>query len=232
METQRHPRLHSGKFSIEQQQLVNIGVAERFISVFAGGILLGSTWSKPFKSRILYGAYLAYRGFTGHCLLYEQLGIDAKRPHAVNIRGEFIIDRPADELYAYWRNLHNLPGSLRHLMDVQQLDETAAAWKSKVLGHIFPLRWAAEIVKDEPGHLIGWRSTDDPVWRHVGRVEFEPNEGTHTKLKIVLSYHPPAGGMGLGLARLMNPYFEGLLRKEMMNFKHHIEQRSDLQVNP
>ncbi|KEQ30800.1 YgaP-like transmembrane domain [Pedobacter antarcticus] len=229
METHHQLKLHSGKFSIEKQHLVNIGLTERFVSVLAGGVLIGSALSRPFKSRFLYGAYLAYRGVTGHCLVYEQLGIDSKRPHAVNIRGEFIIDREASDLYNYWRNLNNLPGSLKHLLDVQQLDETTSAWKSKVLGHVFPVRWAAEIVKDEPGRLIGWRATNDPVWKHVGRVEFEPVAETgQTKLKIVLSYHPPAGGLGLGVARLINPYFEGLLSKEIINFKHHIESQQNI----
>lgn len=229
METHHHLKLHSGKFSIEKQQLVNVGLKERFISLFAGGVLMGSSLTKPFNTRFLYGAYMAYRGFSGHCVLYEQLGIDAKKPHAVNIRGEFIIDRSAEDLYTYWRNLNNLPGSLEHLMDVKQLDETTSTWKSKVLGHVFPVNWAAQIVKDEPGRLIGWKATNDPVWKHVGKVEFEPLEGgRQTKLKVVLSYHPPAGGFGLGIARLINPYFEGLLSKEIKNFKHHMEQKVNL----
>jgi uncharacterized membrane protein len=219
-----HLKLRSGNFSVEKKQYENVGLTERFVSVFAGAILLSKGLKNPFKPKFLYGAYLTYRGFTGRCLLYEQLNIDGTNPQAVNIRGEFVIDRPAAEVYNYWRNLNNLPGSIKYLLDVKMLDEHLSHWKSKVLGNLLPVDWKAEIVKDEPGHLIGWRSTADSALQHVGRVEFvETADGTGTALKIVLSYHPPAGGLGIGIARLLNPYFEHLLTKEIKTFKHQIE---------
>jgi len=216
-------KLRSGNFSIEKKQHENVGLTERFVSVFAGAILLSKGLKNPFKPKFLYGAYLTYRGFTGRCLVYEQLDIDSTKPQAVNIRGEFVIDRPAAEVYTYWRNLNNLPASLNHLFDVKMLSENLSHWKSRVLGSFLPLDWQAEIVKDEPGHLIGWKSTGS-VLQHVGKVEFdETPDGTGTLLKIVLSYHPPAGGVGIGLARLFNPYFEHLLTREIKTFKHEIE---------
>ncbi|CAM4287894.1 Uncharacterized membrane protein [Pedobacter westerhofensis] len=225
METhQEHLKLRSGNFSIEKQQHENVGLTERFVSVFAGAILLSKGLRNPFKPKFLYGAYLTYRGFTGRCLFYEQLDIDGTKPQAVNIRGEFVIDRHAAEVYAYWRNLNNLPGSVNHLFDVKMLSEKVSHWKSKVLGNILPVDWTAEIVKDEPGRLIGWRSAKGSVLQHVGKVEFEQiPDGMGTNLKIVLSYHPPVGGVGIGLARLFNPYFEQLLSKEIKTFKHEIE---------
>ncbi len=225
METHKtHLKLRSGKFSIEKHRYGNVGLTERFVSVFAGAVLLSQAFKNPLKPKFLYGVYLTYRGFTGQCLFYEHFGIDARKPQAINIRGEFVIDRPAHEVYDYWRNLKNLPGSLNHLMDIKMIDEKLSLWKTKVLGNLIPVDWKSEIVKDEPGHLIGWRSTTDSVLQHVGRVEFEKTpDGTGTLLKVVLSYHPPAGGLGIGAARLLNPYFEQLLTKELKTFKHQIE---------
>jgi uncharacterized membrane protein len=222
-----HLKLRSGNFSIEKHELENIGLTERFVSVFAGALLLSKGLKNPFKPKFLYGAYLTYRGFSGHCLVYDYLGIDSNKVKAVNIRGEFVIDRPAAEVYSYWRNLNNLPASIKHLMDVKMIDEHLSHWKSKILGNLLPVDWKAEIVKDEPGHLIGWRSTAGSVLQHVGKVEFdETADGTGTVLKIVLSYHPPAGGLGIGVAKLLNPYFEHLLKKEIKTFKHNIEKPS------
>nr|WP_121273612.1 SRPBCC family protein [Pedobacter schmidteae] len=221
-----HPQLRSGKFSIEKQHYENIGLNERLVSMFLGGVLMSRGITRPFKAPFLYGAYMAYRAFTGRCLFYEQLGIDASKPHAINIRGEFTITRSPAEVYAYWRNLNNLPGSIRHLLDVEVVEEKLSRWKSNVMGNVFAVDWQAEIVKDEPGRLIGWRSAPGTFIHHVGRVAFaatpNPNE---TLLKIVLSYHPPAGGVGLGLARVLNPYFESLLKKEIKTFKHTIESK-------
>lgn len=222
-------KLKSGNFSIERQDLQNIGLNERLASMFIGGALLNRSITNPFKKRFLYGAYLTYRGITGNCLVYERLGINATKPHAVNVRGEFIIDKPANEVYAYWRNLSNLPLGIQHLMEVKMIDEHQSSWKSAVLSHILPLKWNAEIVKDEPGRLIGWRGSNGSIFHHVGKVEFEPTtDGLGTVLKIVLSYHPPIGGVGIILAKYINPLLEQLLKKEIINFKHTIEHPSPL----
>jgi uncharacterized membrane protein len=115
-------KLRSGKFSIERHHYENIGLTERLVSMFLGGVLISRGITRPFKSQFLYGAYLAYRGFTGQCFFYEQLGIDARHSRAVNIRGEFVIDRPAAEVYKYWRDLNNLPASIDHLLDVNVIE--------------------------------------------------------------------------------------------------------------
>lgn len=217
-------KLRSGKFSIEKEHYENIGLNERMVSMFLGGVLMRHGIMRPFRASFLYGSYFAYRAFTGHCMFYELLGIDASKPHAVNIRGEFIIDRPTNEVYTYWRNLNNLPTSINHLLNVEMIEEKLSRWKSNVLGNLFPLDWSAEIIKDEPGRLIGWRSTPGTLVHHIGRISFaETADPQETLLKIVLSYRPPAGGVGLGLARLLNPYFESLLKKEIKTFKHNIE---------
>lgn len=192
--------------------------------MFLSGALIARGIKNPSRSRFIYGAYMGYRALTGRCLIYEQLGIDASKPRAVNIRGTFEIARPAAEVYAYWRNLTDLPGRLSHLLDVKILDNQLSRWKSVVMGNLFAMDWEAEIVKDEPGSLIGWRAARGSVFQHVGRLQFEETtDGSGTILKIVLSYHPPIGGLGLGIAKLLNPLLENLLRKEIRSFKHSIE---------
>ncbi|MGY4384789.1 putative membrane protein [Pedobacter sp. UYP24] len=209
-----------GKASNDKHPYQNLGKSERLISVFFGGLLLGRYITRPFKTPFLYGAYLTYRGATGKCLFYEQLGIDASTSKAINIRGEFEVDKSAAELYAYWRNLENLPGSLKHLANVKVIDGQISQWKSNLPGKLFNLHWEAEIVKDEPGRLIGWSSLPGSFLKHVGRVTFEEKaDGTGTIMKVVFSYHPPAGGLGMTIAKLVNPYLEALLDKEMSTFR-------------
>ena len=220
METPHHHlKLRSGNFSIENHHHENIGLTERMVSVFLGGAILSRTFYKPFKKRFWLGAYLTYRGVTGQCLVYDKLGIDGTNPKAVNIRGEFVIDKSPAEVYTYWRDLDNLPEGLRHLLTVKVTDSKLSSWKSNVLGRLFPLNWTAEIVKDEPGYLIGWRSMSGTMIHHVGKVTFESTpDQVGTLLKVVLSYHPPIGGVGIGLAKVVNPFLEGILKKEIKNF--------------
>ncbi|MHA4896447.1 SRPBCC family protein [Pedobacter sp. PWIIR3] len=218
----QHLHLHSraGEATIDRHPFQNIGRSERLLSVFLGGLMLGRYITKPFKAPFLYGAYLTYRGATGRCLFYERMGIDASSTKAINIRGEFEVDKPVAELYAYWRNLENLPGSLKHLAEVKVIDGQVSQWKSNLPGNLFNLHWEAEIVKDEPGRLIGWSSTPGSFLQHVGRVTFEEKaDGSGTIMKVVFSYHPPAGGVGMAIAKLVNPYLEDLLEKEMSTFR-------------
>ena len=219
-------KLRSGKFSIHRDRGRNVGYTERLVSVFLGGLLLSKGIINPFKPKFWYGAYLTYRGFTGRCLIYDQLDIDAKKPHAVNIRGEFLIDKPAKEVYNFWRNLNNIPASINHLLDVEMVDENLSKWKSNAFGKFFPINWEAEIVKDEPGRLIGWRAVKGSMLPHVGRVDFdETADGLSTKLNILLSYRPPAGGVGIGISKMLTPMFEQILRTEVNTFKHAIESK-------
>ena len=222
---QHNLKLRSGNFSIEKQHYENIGLTERLASMFMGGVLISRSITKPFKSPFLWGAYLTYRGLTGHCLFYERMGIDATNPKAINIRGEFEIDRSPAEVYAHWRNIDNLPGSFRHLLDVKLKDESVSNWKSNILNKVFSLNWDVEVVKDEPGHLIGWRSAHGNVLGHVGKVTFEDGKLGGTLLKVVLSYHPAIGGVGIALGKLLNPYLEQMLKTEIKNFKHKVEEQ-------
>ena len=223
--------LRKGDFSIEKRQFVNIGFNERLVSMLLGGILIGSSLPNPFKTRFLYGAYLAYRGFSGNCMVYDYLGIDVKKRQSVNIRGEFEIDLHPAEVYAYWRNLKNLPGAMSRLLEVDMLDERHSNWKSNVLSNLLSIEWDAEILKDEPGRLISWRSSQSNFMHHVGRVEFEEMpDGTGTLMKVVLSYRPIIGGIGIGISKMLNPYFEHLLEKEIKNFKYAIENKTPIMI--
>ena len=229
--TTEHLKYRSGSYSIERHPYENIGFNERLASMLLGGVLIGSALKNPFKTRFLYGIYLAYRGISGNCLFYDYFGIDGKKPQAINIRGEFEIDLPPAEVYAYWRNLKNLPVTINRLLEVDVVDENHSVWKSHVLGNLLAVKWEAEIVKDEPGRLIGWQSAKGPLLGHVGRVEFEETpDGRGTIMKVVLSYRPLIGGIGVGISKLINPYFEHLLGKEIKNFKYRIEHQTPVNV--
>ena len=62
---------------MEQLDEVNVGVAERGVSVTLGTALIAfaAARRRPFSSLLLAaaGAWLAHRGITGRCAVYEQL---------------------------------------------------------------------------------------------------------------------------------------------------------------
>ncbi len=77
------------------------------------------------------GGYLAYRGITGHCDVYQLAG-KRKLPDTVkniNIRTNVTVNKPRHEVYAFWRKLSNLPLFMSHLKRVEVIDDKRSHWE-------------------------------------------------------------------------------------------------------
>ncbi|MBW4889079.1 DUF2892 domain-containing protein [Mucilaginibacter sp. HMF5004] len=209
---------------------INLAWQERFASVAIGTKLTFSGAYKlfrhPFTSaiKIFAGGYLIQRGITGHCDAYAKLGKLSTEPVNVNIRYNFTVNRPRQEVYDFWRQLENLPLFMTHLDNIQSITDTRSHWEAKVPGGLGNITWEAEIVNDVNGYVIGWQSVPGSTIDNAGKVEFEDAaDGQYTIVKVVISYLPPAGGVGMGVAKLLNPIFEKLVRKDVLRFKDYME---------
>ena len=70
--------------AIQSERMVNVGETERVVSAVAGGALLVfglRRMSLGGLTLAAIGAALGYRAVTGHCDVYERLGIDAGGAH-------------------------------------------------------------------------------------------------------------------------------------------------------
>lgn len=213
----------------------NISFAERAVSVAAGANLIASgllgIFSHPIRNLLIAGAggYLVFRGATGYCPVYQF--IDRKRSQIknsnVNIRTSVYINKPRQEVYDFWRNLENLPLFMTHLKRVKQLDGKRSHWESNLPGNLSSISWEAEIVSDNPGSVIGWRSIAGSEIDNAGKVEFtDAADGQGTVVQVVISYLPPRGGfIKSKIADLLSPVFERMVRNDINNFKHYIENK-------
>lgn len=213
---------------------VNVGYNERIISAALGAFLLssglGNLTRHPLNGLIktALGGYLLYRGTSGNCAMYSALGKTKGVSHtqAINIRTSLIVNRPKDEVYAFWRKLENLPLFMKHLASVTEIDQKHSHWEAVIPGNIGKIKWNAEIVKEEPGYMIGWQSIPNATINNAGKVVFhDALGGQGTELEVVIIYHPPAGEIGSGVAKLLNPVFEKIIRQDVMNFKEYIETK-------
>jgi uncharacterized membrane protein len=213
----------------------NISFAERAVSVAAGANLIASgllnIFSHPIRNLLVAGAggYLVFRGATGYCPVYNF--VDRQRSQIknsnVNIRTSVFINKPRQEVYDFWRNLENLPLFMTHLKSVKQLDGKRSHWESNLPGNLSSISWEAEIVSDNPGSVIGWRSIVGSEIDNAGKVEFaDAADGQGTVVQVVISYLPPKGGfIKSKIADLLSPVFERMVRNDINNFKHYIENR-------
>lgn len=214
--------------------VINVSQNERMISVGLGAFLLSSGFNNltkhPVKGllRTLVGGYLLYRGVSGHCMVYDGVGKTKGVSHtpAINIRTGLIVNKPKNEVYAFWRKLENLPLFMKHLASVSEIDAKHSHWEAEVPGGIGRVKWNAEIVKEEEGNLIGWQSIPNSTINNAGKVTFkEALGGEGTELEVVISYHAPAGNLGAGIAKWANPVLEKMVRQDIMNFKEYIETK-------
>ncbi len=214
--------------------VINVGNNERIISAAIGSFLLSGGLSNFLKHplnglvKTALGGFLLYRGASGHCPVYSSVGKTKGVSHspAVNIRTSLIVSKPKDEVYAFWRKLENLPLFMKHLASVTEIDTKHSHWEASLPGNIGKVKWNAEIVKEEPGYMIGWQSIPNSMINNAGKVVFnDALGGQGTELEVVISYHPPAGELGSGIAKLLNPVFEKVIRQDVMNFKEYIETK-------
>ena len=223
----------SNQVNVPEQgtNIVNVGWNERLVSAGFGGYLLGAgiknLGRKPLKGLIqtLLGTYFLYRGSSGNCMLYTALGKEGDAHHAdsVNIRTSMIVNKPRQEVYQFWRRLENLPRFMKHLLTVKEIDGKRSHWEAVLPGSIATLKWDAEIVKEMPDQLIGWQSVANSTIENAGKVEFRDAPDGGTELDIIISYRPPAGDLGAGIAKLFNPLFRKVVTEDVKNFKHYIE---------
>ncbi|RYY84897.1 MAG: DUF2892 domain-containing protein [Chitinophagaceae bacterium] len=217
-----------------QSGVVNVGQTERLFSTAMGAFLLSSGLSNLFRHPVnglvktAIGGYLLYRGTSGNCPLYTAIGKQAgvERTDAINIRTNLIVNKPKDEVYRFWRKLENLPLFMKHLASVTEIDEKHSHWEAVIPGGIGKIKWNAEIVKEEEGYMIGWQSIPNATIANAGKVVFhDALGGQGTELEVIISYHAPAGELGAGIAKALNPVFERIIRADVMNFKEYIETK-------
>ena len=142
----------------------------------------------------------------------------------------FTIERAADDLYREWRDFENLPNIMSHLREVEALDERRSRWHAH--GPVgTSASWEAEIITDEPGRRIAWRSVGGNV-PNAGSVTFAPAPGERgTELRVEMEWAPPGGPLGRSFAHLFAGGDPGLIvESDLRRFKSKMEA-GDVAVN-
>ena len=209
----------------------NIDQGERALSVVAGAWLLLKGLKRLPKHPVggllttASAAVLLYRGVTGVCPVYKRLGKDTTDPEAINITEQITVNAPISAVYAFWRDLSNLPKFMTHLKSVNPTGALTSHWIANTPGNLIGLSWNAEITREEEETYLGWQSTDGSMVDNAGKVEFKQTlNGLGTELSIEINYFPPAGSIGRGLATLFNGVFEKMIREDIQNFKTYVEE--------
>jgi uncharacterized membrane protein len=216
---------------------VNVAQTERLASNIGGGVLVLAGMLRGGlggMTMTLLGGALLYRGVTGHCHLYEALGAttadegrglsdSVPAQHGGRVEEAITIDRSPEELYRYWRNFENLPRFMQHLKSVTVTGGDRSHWVVEgPLGQ--PVEWDAEIHNERENELIAWRSLEGSQVETAGSVHFAPAAGGHgTEVRVNLKYNPPAGQLGIAVAKLLGASPDRQVRDDLRRFKQLME---------
>ena len=209
--------------------VINVSPKERWISGIAGFFFLSAGLQRKSLLLSTLGGFLLYRGASGNCPVYSRLGRTSKntmvrKTDAVNIRTTIVVNKPRQEVYDFWRRLENLPKFMKHLNSVTELDGKRSHWEASIPKGVGKISWDAEIVKEEDGTYLSWRSLANATIENAGKVEFRDfMQHKGTEIDVTITYRPPAGQVGSGLAWLFNGVLEKMVREDVRNFKQYIE---------
>ena len=217
----------------------NVGEMEAWLSMLGGGgaILAGlsrRSWAGLGLAAV--GAAFLYRGATSHCALYQALGVNTadtntlgrrkvRTGRAVKVQRSIKIDRPAEDLFRFWRNFENLPRIMTHVQSVQVINDRLSHWVVSALpAGAQTVEWDAEIVNEIDNELIGWRSLQGSDVDNAGSVHFQrAADGRGTDVTVTLQYDPPGGALGAQVARWLGEDPERKIEEDLQRFKRAME---------
>lgn len=219
---------------------INVGSTERWLSIAGGAALALYAMRRrsPASLALAAGsAALIGRGTTGHSPVYERLGVDTADPYAIrrNVLAAVLptrklvaeraltILRPRHEVYAFWRNLENLPQFMEHLESVTVMSDGRSHWVTRApIGK--PVSWDAEITEDIEDRVIAWRSLPESAIKTSGQVQFsDAPEGRGTVVRARIHYSAPGGKIAQEISRFFGESAEQQLREDLRRFKQVME---------
>jgi uncharacterized membrane protein len=126
------------------------------------------------------------------------LGIGAGH-RVIDLQKTITVQAPLDEVYRFWTHIENFPRFMQHVLEVTRIDEKQSHWT--VMGPAGKsFQWTAELTTQEENRIFGWRTLPGATIEHQGVIRFQDAGDGATRLDIRMSYNPPAGVIGHGIA--------------------------------
>ena len=145
------------------------------------------------------------------------------REHGMHVRKAITVNRPVDEVYAFWHDFQNLPRFMSHLEAVQVTGARRSHWRATApAGQT--VEWDAEMTEDRPNEMIGWQSLDGADIPNAGVVRFRPApRGQGTEIDVELQFDAPGGKLGRTVAKLFGKDPGQQVASDLRRFKQVLE---------
>jgi uncharacterized membrane protein len=147
----------------------------------------------------------------------------------IDLEKTIYIDAAPDEVYDLWANYENFPRFMSHVVEVRDLGRNRSHWVVRgPAGSEF--EWDSKLTEKSRPHRLAWRSEPGAEIATSGSVQFEAHRGG-TRVTVRMSYSPPAGAIGHGIATLLGSDPKRQMDDDLARMKAIIE-RGDLPSAP
>lgn len=132
------------------------------------------------------------------------------------------INRPARELYEFWRDFSNLAAIMENIVSIETIDDARSRWVVRGPGGT-SYEWVSTVTHEVPGKEITWQADGDADVANSGRIAFEEVAGRGTVVTATIAYEPPAGTVGKVIAKVLQREPNVQARRDLRRFKQLME---------
>lgn len=132
------------------------------------------------------------------------------------------INRPAAELFTFWRDFSNLAAFMENLERIDILDAKRSHWVVKGPGGK-SYEWTSQVTEEAEGRFIAWASEEGADVANSGRVDFRDAGGRGTVVTATILYDAPGGVIGRTIAKLFQREPKIQAQRDLRRFKQLME---------
>lgn len=175
--------------------------------------------------KFLYGAL----GLLGAGLIYRaatrgSTGFSLGKSKTVQLQGSVNIDRPAEEVYSFWRDFTQLPKAMTFLDSIEHKGDNnkLTHWVVKTpLGA--SIDWDSKVTEDVPNERIAWQSVEESDINTWGEVRFRSKQGRGTHVILNLNFEPPGQAAGATIEQFLSGLERAVLNQNLRSLKAYLE---------
>ena len=140
----------------------------------------------------------------------------------VEVENSVYIDASPREVFDAWSDVENFPRFMSHVTEVRDLGNRRSHWVVRGPAGM-EYAWNAVMTEQSRPDRLSWRSEPGSEIEQDGSVTFESvNGGTRATVRI--SYAPPAGVLGHGVARMLGVDPQRQMDDDLAQMKAFIER--------
>jgi uncharacterized membrane protein len=232
----RHPTGIRRAHDASGPRHINVHHQERLLSALAGGLAVAWGLSRRSPGGTIaaaLGSGFVYRGISGHCHLYEALGLSTAndlqtsrlpmlhrmRPRHYEVLRSVSIQKTPEQIYTAWKDPKVLAQVMHHLAQVEVRDAKHTRWTLRdPLGHEHAFETV--IAEDTPNERIRWTSAPGEKLTKSGSLSLRAAPGDRgTEATLHLHFERPAGLLGDLLERVLGPIPSLIAQRALNNLK-------------